>query len=642
MTRPTQDVDHVRATLRSLGYLDAGVDRFVLGPVRQGRGATAVAFRSSLRIGILVALLLGPAAAIGVSLRVPGLMTGMQDALVVAAYIGVLFGAAAALAAFLAAVVAAALASRPGQTGGFARRARRAASLAGLVTGAACLAYLVLWWRTTAADAGHSLSWTISALAVALAISLLLGHVIATTAMAVIAGAAGAADLRTGVTRRSWRLSAVAGAAAFAGATALLLSSGPGESLGANPADAVSDITVVPTGLRVVVIGLDGFDPGLYKRVASPELTPHLHEIMQGAVAAFAVDGGKDPAAVWTSIATGQPPEVHGIESIETRRVTGLQGSVASERSSVVAAVAAATDLIRLSRPAVASDVERREKTFWEVAAEKGFRTAIVNWWATWPAATGGGIVVTDRAVLRLEHGGRLDAEIAPPSLYGTLQRLWPGIRNGAREQARLAFDDLPDEASKALRRSAELDALQVELASQASIGQPDLVAVYLPGLDIAQHGLLGTGAGRLSPSALAERVEALQRYYPYLDGLIGRLAGDGDPQRLLVVVTHPGRVSGPGRSVLAFSGHEANGGHEVQAKATDLAPTLLYALGLPVSRELAGRPLQSMFAPAFAARYRVRSVDTYGRRLARPVERSDSTLDEEMIERLRSLGYVR
>jgi hypothetical protein len=323
--------------------------------------------------------------------------------------------------------------------------------------------------------------------------------------------------------------------------------------------------------------------------------------------------------------------------------VTGLQGSVAPERSSVAAAVAATTDLIRLSRPSVASDAERREKTFWEVAAEKGFRTAVVNWWATWPAASGGGIVLTDRAALRLEHGGQLDAEIAPPSLYGALQKAWPELRNQAREQARVAFDGLPDDLSKTLRRSAELDALHVELATHPSIGQADLLAVYLPGLDIAQHALLGTGSTlQLPPSALAERVEALQQYYPFLDGLVGRLTDDHDPQRLLAVVTHPGRVTGPGRSVLAFRGGGARGGSGVAGQPLDLAPTLLYALGLPVSSELSGRPLSTMFAPEFTAKYTVRSVATYGRRAARQAERGDSALDDEMIERLRSLGYLR
>ena len=54
----------------------------------------AIAWLASVRIGVLAALLLGPAAAIGVGARVPGLVTGPRDGFVVAAYLGLLFGAA--------------------------------------------------------------------------------------------------------------------------------------------------------------------------------------------------------------------------------------------------------------------------------------------------------------------------------------------------------------------------------------------------------------------------------------------------------------------------------------------------------------------------------------------------------------------
>ena len=77
-------------------------------------------------------------------------------------------------------------------------------------------------------------------------------------------------------------------------------------------------------------------------------------------------------------------------EGLETRRVAGMQGSVAiAQPSPLGRAIRGATDLVRLTRPAIASGSERRAKTFWEVAAEAGLRTSVVNWWATWPAAAG-------------------------------------------------------------------------------------------------------------------------------------------------------------------------------------------------------------------------------------------------------------
>jgi hypothetical protein len=64
--------------------------------------------------------------------------------------------------------------------------------------------------------------------------------------------------------------------------------------------------------------------------------------------------------------------------------------------------------------------------------------------------------------------------------------------------------------------------------------------------------------------------------------------------------------------------------------------------LGVPVAADLDGRVIDTLFAPDSLAKYPVRRVDSYGLKgtVARP--RDGQPLDEEAIERLRSLGYVR
>jgi arylsulfatase A-like enzyme len=89
-------------------------------------------------------------------------------------------------------------------------------------------------------------------------------------------------------------------------------------------------------------------------------------------------------------------------------------------------------------------------------------------------------------------------------------------------------------------------------------------------------------------------------------------------------------------RGALAASQGTASG------QAADVAPTVLHALGVPISRELAGAPLDGIFSGAFRKRFPVREVESYGRRAAPTELRKGQPLDQEMIERLRSLGYVR
>ena len=160
--------------------------------------------------------------------------------------------------------------------------------------------------------------------------------------------------------------------------------------------------------------------------------------------------------------------------------------------------MSAATALLRLTSPAVASRQERNAKTMWEVAEEAGLRTGVVNWWATWPAPPTGGIVVTDRAVLRLERGGTQDGELAPDGIYEPLRAQWADIRRRAQDAASQAFPEQTETAA-ILRRSAELDATVAEIAQKLSGGM-DFFVVYLPGLDIAQNALLGASAGTLAP----------------------------------------------------------------------------------------------------------------------------------------------
>jgi hypothetical protein len=624
--------------LRSLGYLDAGVDRFVLGPAREARRPVAIAALASVRIGLLAAALLGPAAAVGIGTRLPGLITGTRDAVVVAVYLALLFGAAATVFSFGASLLVARL-----PTGVIARRPRFISRFAGSVVGGACLVYLTLWWRIANTDlAGLSPVWTAFVLAIAVSISLLLGHATTITAFAVLVARDGEARHPPAMQRRSaWRLTAAAAVLAFAGAAALLLSGAPAQP---QPASA-PPLGVVSPGLRVRVLAIDGFDPAVMASLAPAGRIPNLVRLFSGGAVRLDAGAIRDPAREWTTVATGQPPAVHGVQGLETRRVAGLQGSVTSAGHRGIARVLrGTTDLLRLTRPSTASGTELRSKTIWEVAADAGLRSAVVNWWATWPASSSGAtppVVLSDRATLRLEHGGSLDGEIAPPGMYERLRTDWPLIKQEAAESiGRLLPTSSDPETAAALRRAAEIDVIQLALASRLGRPQPDLLAIYLPGLDIAQQALLGSG-NPIGPSALAARLEGLRSYYLFLDALLHDVAVPGHDE-LVIVIAQPGRIASITHGLLAATGEAAAVEVTSSAGVLDIAPTVLHVLGLPISRELPGAPVLGLFSSQFARRFPVRGVETYGRRAAPAGSRGGHALDQEMMERLRSLGYVR
>ena len=643
---PRAQVDELRQRLRTLGYLDAGVDRFVLAAAQGGRSATAIGLLASARIGVLGALILGPAAALAVAIRLPGLVVSVRDAVVLALYAAALFGVAIAAAALAASLLVSLAARRAGPS--LARHGRWVSIAVGCVAGLASLAYLtVLWTMWPGSAPAHAMAWSLAGLAVAAGFSLLFGHAVMVTALALVVARTGAPLSTRGVPGASWRVMLAAGVLAFGGSV-LLFSRSARLVPEVHQAPA---LTVVPSGLRIRVIAIDGFDPALFDKLSAAGRLPHL-ALAFDANAQLALDdveaeagGRRDPARTWTTIATGQPASVHGVQTLETRRVAGVQGRISGgETSRAGQAVRALTDLLRLTRSAVASGNERRVKTFWEVAADAGLRTAVVNWWATWPAAAGRGVVLTDRATLRLEHGGALDSEIAPPELYEALRNGWSALRDRARRASAdaLSGSRAAGDVAALLHRSAELDAIGLELASAVSSPSTDLLVTYLPGLDIAQHALLDPDPGGVPlPSAMAARLAALEDYYVALDRLLESPARPAE-QEMVMVVTAPGRVAAGASGRVGLSGGAAQKGALHRAKATDVAPTILYALGLPISRELAGRPLIGLLAAAFTKRYGLREVPTYGSPSLPRAAGIGQPLDAEMIDRLRSLGYVR
>ncbi len=110
-----------------------------------------------------------------------------------------------------------------------------------------------------------------------------------------------------------------------------------------------------------------------------------------------------------------------------------------------------------------------------------------------------------------------------------------------------------------------------------------------------------GRGIRRSRRQSVAARLQALRDYFVFLDRLLAKFVTPTGSE-LVVVVTEPGRVATSGAGLFGMTGTVAADHTSARGRTIDVAPTVLHALGIPVSRELAGTALSSLFNPEFRA----------------------------------------
>ena len=420
---PLAPLDSVREELRRLGYLDSSLDRFVLGGA-SAEGPLVASLRAGLRVGLVGGVLFGLAATLAAAGLDRRLLGEPRDLVVLSLYLTAACGLLTAGTALVGGLLAA-----------WARRRGRApgANLArhvGIAMATLAALYLALWWRSHLQ--GAPLFAQALVLAVGLFLSLALGRFASLAAVAVLSASGGAAHLPPASLSRRRVLPLVVGAAAL---FALVLAAAAW--LSQRAAVGAPDFAVVPTGLRVRVLAIDGLELSMLEQlVARGELPAIAALVARGAHGRLRAEPERVPVIVWTTIATGRGPEAHGILSADTRRLTGLRTPVSldAEAGPFASALGRATDLLRITRAQPATAALRSVKAFWNVASEKGLRIGVVNWWASWPAEPVNGWLVSDRAAFKLEKGGAGDREVYPPE---ALDELRPLLELSEPERAR-------------------------------------------------------------------------------------------------------------------------------------------------------------------------------------------------------------
>ena len=610
--------EEVRRKLVERGYLHGRIERFLLRDLIAPGGPARAVLRTSLKAAVLGAPLLGGLlAASAVAASAP--LFGVRDALVLWLY----FGALAALVLFLLDAAAAAIAASWAKH----RGARAQALHAGLVVAAPLLLYLVVL-QARGRPAGSP--WgTIAFLAAALVATAVVAWLAGIVSLTAIVG-------RTGeVPDRNRRPAALLFAVLLPIALGFFVVPAAAPDAAAPPSSFKAQ-----RAPRVLVVGIDGLDGSLVEALTPRGATEHLLALTaSGAMFPKHRAAGPEPAEVWTTLVTGLPADRHGVRGARAARLPGVATPLALR--SVPPGLDALHWLIPV-RTVPASGACRRVRALWEIASFEA-PSAAVNFWATWPARgvagdASTGYVVSNRTLPKLLGAGAEDRDIRPESLFARLSGEFPSARAAWKAEFDRRFGSARADAAAIAWESCLIDAFAWSTADELS-RDPALgsIFVYLPGLDILRQRLLEQP--RAGPEDLVA-AQVLESYVRWLDETVLAAVDAHRKDASIVLIADPGRsATDQTEGFVAVSGGGASPACVGPPVGDlDVAPLVLRVMGLPASAEMTGRAPEHCFETAAPM---PPAIATWGRR-GLPSGSTASDYDEEMVERLKSLGYLR
>lgn len=406
---------------------------------------------------------------------------------------------------------------------------------------------------------------------------------------------------------------------------------------------------------RVLLIGIDGASPQIVERMMQKGRLPHLRRIAEAGTwgplrSSFPLLSPR----VWTTIATGKRDDKHGIH--------GWIRPIGEDRARLF------------------NSTDRKGLALWNMLSSSGRSVAVVNWLVTHPPEIVDGVMISDHAFPNQARGqGRIGklfagkrAFVAPPEAgeagATTHPEAWAGrilsqehltnrpssMPNPAAGDADFKFQDLVSGYQQFYITDQQIASVTLEVEAEQ---RPDLLMVLFQGIDRISHGLWAGFEDpaeyqpglRFSPAQTERAREAMESYYEFTDDLIGLLVSRyAEDDLVLVVSDHgfeavgKGRLTGGHNSDSSLNGVIFARGRHVRAgpvgetlRIVDVTPTVLTWLGLPVARDMDGKPA------AFLDLEPVETIATWDTVEIERASSSASGADEVILDQLKALGYV-
>ena len=438
---------------------------------------------------------------------------------------------------------------------------------------------------------------------------------------------------------------------------------------------------------RLLVIGLDGADWDFIEPLIAKGDLPHLAALRdRGAWGELETMRPTRSAPIWTSVVTGVEPKRHGVVNNSVERLRGsfrrLPGSLELPRGLGLDWIVETLRWRGRIAPSTVASFDRRVPAFWTIATVNESPVDFVNWWASWPAEQVFGRMVSDRIHFwRLRAKGFAVGEdhiTYPDSLSEDLEPLVMRPDQVTREQV-LEFMDISEREFEEMKTTPyrhhllksefkylysmyvtnlriALELLDsgrgtsgpapdlfvlfriIDQASHQALQYSELVADHLGSSDeeVAKYGRVVSEAYRAADRAVGMLVEA------FGEGNIVILSDHGfelATRKRRQIYDHVG--GNPPAGILIAAGEGLAGGPVEGLSVYDMMPLFLYLKGWPVAADFVSDVPTALITAERLARQPVERRDSYGEMTVSLPEEGGLVADDEMVERLRALGYL-
>jgi predicted AlkP superfamily phosphohydrolase/phosphomutase len=423
------------------------------------------------------------------------------------------------------------------------------------------------------------------------------------------------------------------------------------------PAD---DVRIPEVPSRILIVGIDGLDWSRVNRLADEGRMPNIAR-MRGEGASGILHSIRPfvSPTIWTCIATGKTEEKHGISGFLVNTPNPADASLSSSNM-------------------------RKVKAVWQILSAAERSVGVIGWLVTYPADVVNGYLISSHVTLALS--AKREAR-APNQTDDWLSEgiypksLWSEVADNVYHE-----EDVGDAIIESFIATSTDRARQEEKVRTSSLAKfyaadvtsltlsrhffetrpADFNAVYFRGSDMTSHFFWRfmepeSWKKELSAEAVETFSPVVERYYAFADSLLGEMLELVDDDTVVVLLSdhgfagHRGYRGFEGDVAVGIEMHREDGiifisgpgikrgGSIAGASVLDVTPTVLALAGLPVARDMDGRPLTEAMSSTFLERYPVVYIDSYevGDAPDGDLTPIESPVDDEIKEMLRSLGYI-